>query len=405
MQSPVVAPERNWDTTLQAQSYFQLIGPLIFLVFSAGFAMIWRFARDSVPVRLFALAFFFGACATLADYLRDAMPLVVALYLLNLLYVATALVFISALFHYYAKKTPWGFIAAVAVIGTAGLSWFILVDNSVAGRIVVMNAGSAAAIAYPAIMLRGRMNRPIDRVLMAALATIAVAIGGRAAFVLAGGGAGLTNENYGQSMIALALHFTLALSALAIAIVLFIMVGMEIVNRLTETSETDPLTDVLNRRGFDARVVDLAGSGGSHIVVMADIDRFKVINDRYGHKAGDAVIRRFARILAGTVRENDLVVRWGGEEFLVFLADAEISTGRYFAEAVREVFQEQAHDRLEGHMATASFGIAAWHEGLSIPDVGHLADKALYRAKREGRNRVCVYSPESDFGARENVAA
>jgi len=390
---------------LQPQTYFQLIGPLIFLVFSAGFAVIWRYARDDVPIRLFALAFFLGACGALTDYLRDSMPLPVALHVLNLFYLATGLVFISALFHYYARRTPWRFIALAIAIVPALLSWFILVDDDVVARIIVMNVAGPVILSVPALALRAQMSRPIDRILQAALLVIAACIGARAAFVIVAGGGGLTNENYANSLIALSLHFTMALSALAIAIVLFIMVGMEIVGRLTETSETDPLTGVLNRRGFDARMAALARGDENHVFVMADIDRFKAINDRFGHEAGDTVIRNFARILAGTARKGDLVVRWGGEEFLVVIADADTATARRFAEAVRTVFEEQAHAHLDGRKVTASFGIAAWHGGMSVSDVSHLADKALYRAKREGRNRVCVDSPESAFGHRESVAA
>lgn len=390
---------------MQAQSYFQLIGPLIFLAFSCGFGIIWRYARDSVPVRLFALGFFLGACATFADYLRGSMPSIVTFYATNLFYLATSLVFISALFHYYVQRIPWKFVALMATAVPAALSWYILVDDNIVARIIVMNISNAVIIAAPAIALRGRMPRLIDRILQVALIVIGVCIGARAGFVIFVGGEGLTNENYAGSMISLALHFTLALSALAIAIVLFIMVGMEIVGHLTVTSETDPLTGVLNRRGFDTRIAAYSRKGANHVVVMADIDRFKAINDRHGHEAGDAVIRHFARILAGTVRENDLVVRWGGEEFLVFIADANISTARLFAEAVRSVFEEQAHELLGGGNVTASFGIAPWIDGMSISGVSHLADKALYRAKSEGRNRVCVHSPDPASDPRAGVAA
>jgi len=383
---------------LQTQSYFQLIGPLIFLAFSCGFAIIWRYARDSVPLRLFALAFFLGACATFADYMRGAMPPIAAFYATNVFYIATALVFVSALYHYYTQRIPWIFAAVMAVAVPAVLSWYILVDDDIVARIIVMNVCGAFIIAMPAVSLRAHMLRPIDRILQTALVVIGICVGARAGFVIVTGGSGLTAENYAGSMISLALHFTLALSALAIAIVLFIMVGMEIVSRLTETSETDPLTGVLNRRGFEARIAD-AGRGASQIVVMADIDRFKAINDRYGHEVGDAVIRSFAQILAGTARDNDLVVRWGGEEFLVLLADAEIATARLFAEAVRRVFEEQTHDEdLGGVRATASFGIAPWLDGMSISGASHLADQALYEAKREGRNRVCVHTPGSGSG-------
>ncbi|MFZ2100830.1 MAG: GGDEF domain-containing protein [Oricola sp.] len=394
---------------MQAQNYFQLIGPLILLVLSFGFTVIWHFARDVVPVRLFALAFFLGAAGAFADYMRDAMPLAVALYVINILYVATAQVFISGLFYYYAERIPWSFAVAAATAMLASLSWFILVHDDIVGRIIVMNVGNAVTIMMPALVLRRQMNRPIDSILQVTLLVIGACIGARAGFVIVTGGEGLTNENYASSLIALSLHFTIALSALAVAIVLFVLVGMEIVNRLTTTSETDPLTGVLNRRGYDSRIgsfaARIAAGGAGHAVVMADIDGFKSVNDRYGHEAGDAVIRKFARILAGTARDRDLVVRWGGEEFLIVIANADIATASLFAEAVRTVFAEIAHDQLDGASVTASFGIAAWRRGHTVAGVAHLADKALYRAKREGRNRVCVFGAESPGALKEMAVA
>nr|WP_246717076.1 GGDEF domain-containing protein [Oricola nitratireducens] len=170
---------------------------------------------------------------------------------------------------------------------------------------------------------------------------------------------------------------------------------MEIVTRLTRTSETDPLTGVLNRRGFDSRIAALyegpSVEGHCHAVVMADIDHFKSVNDRHGHDAGDAILSRFARILQGAARDSDFVVRWGGEEFMIVITNSDVAGGRLYAETVRAVFESQRHERLGGDSVTASFGIAEWRQGQKISEVGRLADLALYRAKREGRNRVCIH--------------
>jgi len=173
---------------LQTQSYFQLIGPLIFLAFSCGFAIIWRYARDSVPLRLFALAFFLGACATFADYMRGAMPPIAAFYATNVFYIATALVFVSALYHYYTQRIPWIFAAVMAVAVPAVLSWYILVDDDIVARIIVMNVCGAFIIAMPAVSLRAHMLRPIDRILQTALVVIGICVGARAGFVIVTGG-------------------------------------------------------------------------------------------------------------------------------------------------------------------------------------------------------------------------
>lgn len=170
---------------------------------------------------------------------------------------------------------------------------------------------------------------------------------------------------------------------------------MEIIRRLTVKSETDPLTGILNRRGVEAQVAAIAekgpAPGAAHAVVMADIDRFKSVNDTFGHEAGDAVIMAFARLLREAARDGDHVVRWGGEEFLVVVTHAEAAAARLFAETVRARWERMTHDRLDGRSVTASFGVACWRHGQDLSAASRDADAALYRAKRQGRNRVCVY--------------
>lgn len=158
----------------------------------------------------------------------------------------------------------------------------------------------------------------------------------------------------------------------------------------------DPLTRALNRRFLPSvlgREITLANNGHTPLsVLMVDIDHFKAINDDYGHAVGDIVLRHTAELLLSSVRDSDFVFRYGGEEFLIVLVETDRSGALAIAERIRQHLADQKVS-VRGQDAlsiTASFGVAT-HEGH--PDYEYLidaADKALYRAKKEGRNRVVV---------------
>jgi diguanylate cyclase (GGDEF)-like protein len=130
-------------------------------------------------------------------------------------------------------------------------------------------------------------------------------------------------------------------------------------------------------------------------LVLADIDDFKRINDRWGHPTGDAVLKAFATTLRASVREIDLAGRWGGEEFALLLPGTDLEGGRELAERVRRTLGEQEVTAPDGEVvrATASFGVAAFPDTHSQDQLVAAADGALYEAKRSGKNRVVVSSP------------
>lgn len=376
------------------QSYFQLISPLIFLVFSLGFGLLWHYARYISALRFFSLAYFLGACAMMGDFLRKAMEPVVAIYVINPLYIATSVAFCAGLFTFYRGKVPWRALAAQSVVILLALTWFKFVQDDIVMRTMVMNANSAVLFGFAAIELRRDMRRLVDRILQVILLIYAFNMILRTLFVLWYDRLTLTEANYADSIAAMSVYFVVSIAALAMAGILFVMFGMEIVSKLTKTSWTDPLTGALNRRGLDARIAalptEMPGTA-AHAVVLADIDRFKKINDHYGHEAGDRVIIQFAHILTSAAREGDFIVRWGGEEFMVVMPGADVAMARLFAETVRAGFEAQRHDGIADVAVTASFGVAAWPASQPIADSAHLADRALYRAKRGGRNRVCIH--------------
>ncbi|NIP79222.1 MAG: diguanylate cyclase [Gemmatimonadetes bacterium] len=132
-------------------------------------------------------------------------------------------------------------------------------------------------------------------------------------------------------------------------------------------------------------------------VVMFDLDRFKQVNDTYGHQAGDQVLKGLADILRETAREIDRLGRYGGEEFLAILPDSDPEAGMTFAERVRETVADQRFDiRTNGPLEmTISAGVATYpHDGPDGPRrLVHYADQALYSAKNSGRNRVVRFEP------------
>jgi diguanylate cyclase (GGDEF)-like protein len=178
----------------------------------------------------------------------------------------------------------------------------------------------------------------------------------------------------------------------------------------TAKSETDPLTGLLNRRGFESRarlVGPLVGrSGVPASIVVCDLDRFKSINDTFGHAAGDRVIAAFATHLASALGENHIAGRIGGEEFAVILPGANAAAGRLFAESIRTAFVGGTIEGLPPALRpTASFGVAELRPDDTMSSMLKRADHALYRAKNDGRDCVRVAPPEDtvDNGGRRNA--
>jgi diguanylate cyclase (GGDEF)-like protein len=155
---------------------------------------------------------------------------------------------------------------------------------------------------------------------------------------------------------------------------------------------TDELTDLANRRRFmEALRQEVARSdrfGTSLALVLFDLDDFKQINDNCGHQVGDAVLRQAAQVIRERVRETDLAGRVGGEEFAVLLAGTDLEGASVFAENLRRALTAGVSVAEAPGPVTASFGVAAHRPGQPEADLVGVADRALYRAKAEGKDRV-----------------
>ncbi len=166
-------------------------------------------------------------------------------------------------------------------------------------------------------------------------------------------------------------------------------------NRKLETmAMTDALTGLPNRRSALNRLKEEVSESRRHNTplscIMIDIDHFKLVNDSYGHDIGDRVLKKIADIFSTTARSYDMVSRIGGEEFLVICARSALSESRQLAERLRQAIHS-LRISLEEYtiQTTISLGVASWHETMSSgEDMTKAADRALYRAKQKGRDRV-----------------
>jgi diguanylate cyclase (GGDEF)-like protein len=166
----------------------------------------------------------------------------------------------------------------------------------------------------------------------------------------------------------------------------------------------DPLTGLLNRRGLVERVAALASPKGPLAVVMVDIDHFKLINDNHGHAVGDAVLARIATLLRAHLRPEDILARFGGEEFTLLLAGLDREHAVEVCERLRQGVEQEDWSRIgDGLGVTLSVGLSMASLDAQMPlDLAQLlepADHALYRAKNGGRNRVEVTSAQDSAAA------
>lgn len=176
-------------------------------------------------------------------------------------------------------------------------------------------------------------------------------------------------------------------------------------DRLAELSETDPLTGLLNARGLfnrlDAELVRLRRYRHPLALLLVDLDGLKDINDRFGHRAGDEAIGTLAGVIRSELRKVDVGARWGGDEFAILAPNTSSTAAVALAERIRTSIAQQGREwRLSGSLGVATVDPQAGREVVDSATLMRAADVALYEAKRTGRNRVVVASPELDGGSR-----
>ncbi|MGH9883280.1 MAG: GGDEF domain-containing protein, partial [Pyrinomonadaceae bacterium] len=168
----------------------------------------------------------------------------------------------------------------------------------------------------------------------------------------------------------------------------------------------DELTGLLTSKSFFSELRREAARAEAEsrpfCVLMMDLDHFKEVNDKFGHLVGSQTLERVGAVIKAALRAGDVAARFGGEEFAAFLLDADYAQALVAAERVRSAVEQhefpvnrvESPDEQKTHQVTISIGVAAFPDDATDPiHLIELADSALYRAKRSGRNRICAYRP------------
>jgi diguanylate cyclase (GGDEF)-like protein len=176
-----------------------------------------------------------------------------------------------------------------------------------------------------------------------------------------------------------------------------LMLNYRLANDLNDLAMHDALTGAFNRRSLETELVRMLArcsrTGDVIAVIMMDVDHFKTVNDRHGHAAGDEVLRRLSAVAQDSIRTEDFFARYGGEEFCIVLPSTTAEKARDLAERLRRNYAEMTVRYADQAIqSTVSIGIAdSRQSGVSMDCLLNYADQALYRAKREGRNRSLIF--------------
>jgi len=336
---------------------------------------------------------YFAAEAGIPLFADARLPVVAAF----AVFLGATIAFNGGLAHKYGVTPPWApmliflAVASVAVYLTQDLP-----RHSLTRMMAYQLPYAVMQFVALGIVLssRARLGR-LDHALIAVLAASGIQFIFKPFMADALGGWGIDPQSYIRTGYALVSQSIGTVIGLALALLMLAILVRDVLAEATSKSETDALSRLFNRRGFERHgeraMRDAVRQGIPVALVLADLDHFKTINDSYGHARGDRVIETFAGLLREAAAEHHVAGRIGGEEFAIILPGTNLAAARLFAEGARSAFGCLPIEGLPGnHRCSASFGVAELAGGEHFSDLMRRADEALYEAKGAGRDRVRV---------------
>lgn len=378
---------------VQGVSILAFLNPIILTAFCAAFLLVYSKNVERKSALWFAFAY--GVCALgfFVDFLRDTFPPIAISLATNTLFMLTMSATVIGLAARFERKAPLLAMALCALSGYAVVFWFFYVHANIGYRTIGINMALGALSLSGLAMIWPLRLAGVDRALRAVFGIVCLQFFLRTFLVFWLSPDPISQAHYLASPYAVTLQFTVAVVSMAFAAALLAAVIQDHLRDLKNESSFDPLSGVLNRRGFDAAAELILAKGGlSPSIVIADIDHFKRINDTHGHSCGDAVIAAVGTLLQSLFADSGTVGRIGGEEFaLIFPNATEGDAARHAEKARRTLASLALPGILSNERITASFGVSAAERGMALFEVMGRADAALYEAKRAGRNLVAVH--------------
>ncbi|MHA6692635.1 GGDEF domain-containing protein [Devosia sp. A449] len=379
---------------MTGQFFVSLFNPAVALLLAVAFFFLWSYRKDRAYI-LFS-AWGFAACAV-GFFIQDVAPLPdfgASKLLANGMYYASVTLLCAATISRRGAELPYRAWAVILTCGMIFLAWYTYVEVRLDARIYAVNGTIGLVLAVTLYALgRPRRGNVVDYLVTGITVLALLNFILRPALIVQDGSRYTSYEGFQQSVYWTTVQFASFLLTIGVALTLMVAIALELIGELKTESRTDKLTGLLNRRGFedqaDERLQDCIKDGRPAMMVLADLDHFKWINDAHGHASGDAVIAAFGADLRQAADNQAIIGRIGGDEFAILLPDSPQASAHLFVDRVRAAFRARAIEGLSRQTAlTASFGICSHRAGSNFDDLVRSADEALYAAKRQGRDRA-----------------
>ncbi|MGE7369578.1 GGDEF domain-containing protein [Neorhizobium sp. NPDC001467] len=377
---------------MEPQDNFAYLLPFIFVTFGMVFIAVARVGDRSASA--WGLGYIAAASGFAAPLLLGFLPVQAQAILSNACFLTAFYFYGDALLLRFCRPRLRKSRMTLWAAGMALIIYAVLVANSLRGELFVGDLFCLLLLALPLAKVLRHLHRAIDIALFGIVGLVFLETLVRLVVMTAmtSDGADLGFERFLASDYAFVMQVGASLIGFLMALTALAACVLDVIGGHRDAAHRDPLTNALNRRGFERAVADLKDGGERGVVICSDVDHFKRVNDDYGHAAGDLVITRLVDLLRRQLPDGALVARFGGEEFVVFLPGMSLTEGGVLADVICQAF---AGGRWETtgirRPITASFGVSAVsRDDRSVHEAIRRADACLYAAKEAGRNRVVI---------------
>ena len=370
-----------------------LLNPMIALIFATTFLVFWLRDKQRLYILAIAISYLIMGVGFFTSYFSYSEHVLIASALSNFCYSAATVVLVWALAKRANFEPPTALLCFIAAVSVPLNTWLKVTSDNINASIYAINFCIGIMFFIGAWTLRNKAKEGgIERWLFLAILLISIQFWVRPIISLSIE-TNIQPLEYRQSSYWAVLNFSTALFSVFVALVLIAACARDVLVDAIKDSSTDFLSGLKVRSAFDASGRDMIAQLNQTplplSMVLLDIDDFKHINDSFGHPCGDKVIAEVGKLLSENGRESDLIGRVGGEEFCLILWNTNQQSGQLMAEALRLKIRSLTLPCLSNSAKlSASFGVVANRSNETLDELYTRADKALYSAKKDGRNCV-----------------
>ncbi|MXP10972.1 GGDEF domain-containing protein [Pseudoblastomonas halimionae] len=369
-----------------------LIGPGIMIVFGLAFVGAWLVDRRRPYLLLLALTCALFAVGAISQIVYWPNSTGLNALVSGAFYTCAVLLGAQAILLRSRRPFPWIWFPVVLAGFLILTAYYFYIERNLLARVYIQNFGYGLVLLAAALRLKtARLERTADRILFWTLLVFALHFFPRTLLTI-GFTAPVGEKAFANSAFWQTLQLSLSILGVSLALAIFNAAFSDLLEDMRTERNTDALTGTLNRRGFEEAATGLLKrSGGQGALVLLDLDHFKRINDAYGHHVGDHVLRDVGQLIRRNTHTQDILGRFGGEEFMILIADGDVDAARSCAERLALALANHRFGGIaDNKTITASFGVTALSPGEAWETVFNRADKCLYAAKTAGRNRIAT---------------